>query len=65
MKNKIKVTIKHTQTAHFDIGDVPASLIRDLLEKNDGTFDDNWGLSDMQGGASEEWTVDSVEVEPA
>lgn len=59
---RIKVTIKTTETATFDIGKVPAGLIRDLLTKNDGTFDGNWSLGDIPSG-NQEYTTDSVEVE--
>ena len=60
---KVKVTIKQTQTATFDIGDLPLNMIRDILVANDGTFDDTWSLGDIR--AAESWTTDSVEVEPA
>lgn len=60
---KVRVTIKHTQTATLDIGKLPVNLIRDLLAKNDGTFDGNWSLADVD--RSEQWTVDSIEVEEA
>lgn len=60
---KVRVTIKHTETATFDIGDLPINLVRDVLTKNDGTFDGNWSISDAT--RNDEWTVDSVEVEPA
>jgi hypothetical protein len=58
---KVDVTIKTTQTATLDIGNMPVNLIRDLLTKNDGTFDGNWSIGDV-GGANEKWTTDSVEV---
>lgn len=58
---KIQVTIKHTQTATLDTGDLPYRFIEDLLKKNDGTFDGNWGLGDVKNG--DEWNVDSIEVQ--
>ena len=61
MSNKVKVTITHKQTATFDIGDLNINLLRDVLVKNDGTFDGNWGLSDVT--STDHWTVESVEVE--
>ena len=60
---KVNVTIKQTQTATIDIGQLPINLIRELLTKNDGTFDGNWSVGDIQG-ANEKWTYDSIEVEP-
>jgi hypothetical protein len=57
---KVTVTVKHTQTATFDIGDMPVNMVRDVLIKNEGTFDGNWSLGDIRGGDT--WVVDSVEV---
>lgn len=59
---KIEVVIKQTQSATIDIGELPVNLVRDLLNKNEGTFDGNWGLSDVARG-NEKWTVDSIEIE--
>lgn len=56
---KVLVTIKQTETTTFDVGDIPVNLIRDLLVKNDGHFDDNWSAGDI-GHA--EWMVDEVTV---
>lgn len=60
---RLKVTVRQTQTATFDSGDLPANLIRDLLQKADGTFDGNWSLSDVARGGNETWTTDEVIVE--
>lgn len=59
MGRKVKATIKNTEEAIFDIGDLPLNLVRDLLVKNDGSFDGNWGLGDV---GKSTWTTDSVEV---
>lgn len=61
---KVLVTIKTTQTATIDIGNLPVNMVRDILTKNDGTFDGNWSISDVPS-SGEKWTTDSVEVEPA
>jgi hypothetical protein len=58
---KVTVTIKTTQTATFNIGDIPPSLVKDLLTANEGTFDGNWSIGDL-AGANEKYTTDSVEV---
>jgi hypothetical protein len=58
---KIRITIKNTHTVVTDIGSIPPNLIRELLVKNDGTFDGNWSPGDLPG--QETWTTDSVEVE--
>jgi hypothetical protein len=60
--SKVKVTIKTTHTAMFNAGDIPANLIKALLEANDGTFDGNWSLGDIRAG-NEKYVTDSVEVE--
>lgn len=60
---KVHVTIKNTQTATIDIGNLPINLVRDLLQSHDGTFDGNWSIGDVPS-ANEKWTTDSVEVEP-
>lgn len=60
---KVKVTIKQTQSGTFDTGDIPANMVRDLLQKRaDGTFDGNWGLVDVARG-TETWETDSIVVE--
>jgi hypothetical protein len=56
---KVKVTIKKTETATIEIGDLKPSLVRDVLAKNNGTFDGNWSLYDVTDVRDE---VDSVEV---
>lgn len=58
--SKLSITIKHTQTATIDIGDLPINLVRDLLIKNDGTFDGNWSLGDIPN--ADKWGVESIEV---
>jgi hypothetical protein len=58
---KVLVTIRTTQTATIDVGDLPIALIQDLLTKNDGTFDGNWGPSDVAKG-TDAWVTDSVDV---
>lgn len=58
---KVSVVIKHTQTAVLDIGDLPIRLITDLLTKNDGTFNGEWGLGDIRQ-SGEQWSVDTIEV---
>jgi hypothetical protein len=60
---KVEVTIQHKQTATFDAGDLPINLLRELLVKNEGTFDGNWGLGDV--AKNDKWEVESVVVEPA
>jgi len=60
MGKRVRVTVQHTQTVEFDRGDIPVNLIRDVLVKNDGTFDGNWSLGDVQ---ADTWVVNSVEVE--
>jgi hypothetical protein len=60
---KVLVTIKLTQTGIFETGDLPITLIRDLLVANDGSFDGNWGLGDVARG-SEKYVTDEVTVEP-
>lgn len=59
MSNKVIITIKNTETAVIDVGDLPVDLVRDILVKNNGSFDGNWGIGDL--GAKYE--VDSVTVE--
>ena len=60
---KVRVTIISKQVAVFDAGDFPVGLIRDILTKNDGTFDGNWSLGDIAKSNSETFTTESVEVE--
>ena len=59
---KIKVTIKRSEVSVIDIGQLPIGLIRDLLGKNDGTFDGNWSPYDVKA-ASHDDVLDSVTVE--
>jgi hypothetical protein len=59
---KVKVTITSRHVATFDAGDIPANLIKDILGANDGTFDGNWGIGDING-STEEYITDFVEVE--
>jgi hypothetical protein len=59
---KVKVTVHTTETATFETGDLPLSLIRDLLVKNDGTFDGNYAIGDV--ARDDEWTTNEVIVEP-
>lgn len=59
--SKVRVTIRQTQTATFDAGDLPIPLIKGLLEKNDGSFDGNYALADVS--RDENYVIDSVEVE--
>jgi hypothetical protein len=62
--NKVTVIIKHTQTATFDIGDLPVNAFRTImLEQGDGTIDGNYGLGEIPG--SDVWVIDSIEVEEA
>lgn len=58
---KVTVTVKRTETVTFETGDIPGSLVRDLLVKNNGTFDGNWSLYDLPRPSVED-VVDSVEV---
>ena len=57
---KVLITIKTTRTATIDIGNLPIGLVRDLLTKNDGTFDGNWSVADAT--RDDKWVTDSVEV---
>lgn len=59
--SKVRVTIKHTQTGTFDTGSLPADLVRDVLVKNDGTFDGDWNLTDV--ARDDAWVVDEILVE--
>ena len=58
---KLRITIISKQVVEFDAGDIPANLIKDLLTKNDGTFDGNWSPSDLRG--DDRYTTESIEVE--
>jgi hypothetical protein len=58
---RVRVTIKQTQTATFDTGNLPVNLIRDVLRANEGTFDGNWSLGDV--ARDDKWVVDEVIVE--
>lgn len=60
---KLKATIVSKQVVVFDSGDIPANLIKDVLTKNEGTFDGNWALGDVARNGSEVYTTESVEVE--
>ena len=58
---KVAITIKHTETAIVNIGDLPVGMIRELLVAGDGHFGDSgWGVGDL---SSDEWVTDSVTVE--
>lgn len=61
--SRVKVTLLHEETAEFDTGDLPVTLIRELLKKNDGTFDGNWGLGDVSRKADFKPMMDTLVVE--
>ncbi len=63
MGTKLKVTVKETNVFTFDSGDLPKNLIKELLDKNEGSFDGNWGLYDVTKGPDR--TIDSIVVEDA
>ena len=59
---KVKVTVKHIETATFNTGDIPVALVRDLLTKHKGKFSDDglgWSLGDLDS----DWETESVELE--
>lgn len=61
---KVHVTVIEKQTADFDVGDVPASLIEDLLKKGKtpGFFTDtDWSIWDLDSGVEYELTDVKVE----
>lgn len=58
---KVKVTILQQESATFDIGDLPINLVKDLLKKNDGSFDGNWSIADVTTKVEYETTAVTVE----
>lgn len=57
---KVRITIKHTESAVINIGDMPVELVRRLLVNNKGEFPNtDYSLGDLNS----DWETDDVSVE--
>lgn len=60
---KLEVIITERHTATFDSGDLPARLIKTLLEENNGYLSrETTGYSVGDIDRNERWEVESIEV---